>query len=1347
MRSARRIKVIIALFVILAGVNVLFSFLAMRANHAAAHAFEERHALISAVYETNIAAGAFTRMARYYAIAGDESTYQQFRAEMELDRYGRKRDAFAAFNAPANEIELMETLIEQRLLMFAIHYEVVQLRSAGYVEEASAMAHGPAVARIGGPLGGMADELSALVYERTMGRACAYSRAAEIFEALILIIVVLIALGGALWIVLAGKAGMTRRIEVFGAAFLIIAFASLFFSLSANSSARNRLDAFQHQYALSIASYNAERGAEILTRLSRMYVVTGGAMQFNQYFAELERDRFGHALETFILMSAESREINMMVDILGRLTRLRQIESQSMLLRTAGYWQEALEMAFGPAVAALDGPLGTLGEELREAVNTRARETITAAARNYDMFVLATIITALFLAAAGFGALFVVKNTPQKAAPGIAALVIRQISNAAIRTKLFASFAIVIILFTAQVGISAYLDAQIHRLSNHNLYYMMERSGILWAYHQEFTEMRRLLRETFLSVRWLAEANEADWIGAERRLSASYDRLTELAEAYETSVKTDPIFPIVYEDSRIVILAEVMSHVTTIYEVYRENFFLSGTMNLDPGNVMDYTGAAEIMLGMLRQFINVNHAIAEDKITYYRSFSNTVTAVSLFAAIVLALLLAYFVLRSFTRRITTVEAAANKIAQGDFDASLQGSTDEIAAIFSKMTGVFTSLINEINFVTDEGKKGNTDARIDTSRFLGGYKDTALAINTLLDVAAELLEQKEQLQIAQDASEAKSRFLAKMSHEIRTPITAVLGISEMQLRNSSLPLEAEEAFAKIYSSGNALLGIVNDILDLSKIEAGKIELYNEKYEVVSLLSDVAQLQLAYMGSKQLAFNIDVAEDIPTHLIGDELRIKQVLNNLLSNAFKYTIEGSVSLKVYLKDKNQSDYLDVVIVVQDTGRGMNDEQLDGLFDEYSRFHEKEARFEPGTGLGMSITSNLLQMMGATIDVGSEVGKGTTVTVVLPQKTGSSETLGAEKASNLKNFNTDTHSAAKRLSFTPEPMPYGRVLIVDDMEANIYVVKGLIKMYQLQIDTCCSGPAAITRIKNGEVYDIIFMDQMMPEMDGLEAAAIIRKMNYNHPIVALTANALVGQAEMFLQNGFDGFLSKPIQTVHLNTVLHKFIKDRHPEAAAVTAAEISTDNADKTENKNIEGIDDYFDTYLKSSGIYDRVRIDFARRQKNTMQKIMSAIESNDLKTAHRLVHTLKGLAGLISEKDLLNLSIQAETAFIEEAIPADLMDTLGLEMERVLARIEDQYKNQQVTPHADMILDKDKARKLFDKVYGFLETDSFGALLLCSDLAEIPGTSDLINQIETMDFTLALKTLTDLRETLEL
>ena len=596
--------------------------------------------------------------------------------------------------------------------------------------------------------------------------------------------------------------------------------------------------------------------------------------------------------------------------------------------------------------------------------------------------------------------------------------------------------------------------------------------------------------------------------------------------------------------------------------------------------------------------------------------------------------------------------------------------------------------------------------------------------------------------AESASKAKSDFLSKMSHEIRTPLTAVLGISEIQLHNPALPLEIEEAFAKIYNSSSKLLGIVNDILDMSKVEAGKMEIVNAKFEVSSVLSDIVQLNLAYLGSKRLNFNIDVDENIPAFLVGDELRIKQILNNILSNAFKYTDEGAVNVKVHIKEGPSNDYVNLIVVVQDTGRGMNREQLKALFDEYSRFHEKEGRFEPGTGLGMPITYALLKMMNGTIEVDSEADKGTTVTIVLPQKIASAQTLGAENARNLKNFNTDAQSAAKRLSFSPEPMPYGRILVVDDVDANIYVATGLMSLYKLQIESCLSGIAAIERVKSGKVYDIIFMDQMMPKMNGTEATAIIRQIGYKQPIVALTADALVGQAEKFLQNGFDGFLSKPIQTVHLNALLHKFVKDKHPEAAA---KEMSLNKEANAEERNI---DDYFGNFMEISGTNDKVRRDILRNRKNIIREITGTIDANDFKTAHRLAHSLKGLMGIIGEKPLFDLAEKAEMMFRESVVSTELMDALNAEMERVLARIRERLNDLGADePHAEVILDKDNAKEIFDQLLPLLQANSFDALELCGRLAAIPQTNDLINQIEAVDYALAIKTLATLRENLGL
>jgi PAS domain S-box-containing protein len=405
--------------------------------------------------------------------------------------------------------------------------------------------------------------------------------------------------------------------------------------------------------------------------------------------------------------------------------------------------------------------------------------------------------------------------------------------------------------------------------------------------------------------------------------------------------------------------------------------------------------------------------------------------------------------------------------------------------------------------------------------------------------------------AEMANRAKSSFLATMSHEIRTPMNAILGITEIQLQNAELPVETKNSLNIIYNSGYILLGIINDLLDLSKIEAGKFELTNSRYEMASLINDTINLNITRIGSKPLEFRLQVSEDLPLDIIGDELRVKQILNNLLSNAFKYTDKGEVSLSFSAKTENET--VTLTIVVSDTGQGMTEEQMQSLFNVYSRFNTKANHFVEGTGLGMNIVQNLVKKMGGDIFVKSEFDKGTEVTVHLTQSRASSAKIGKELAESLMAFRVESVSKISKAQIVREPMPYGRVLLVDDMETNLYVAKGFLLPYGLEIDTALSGIEAIEKIKLGNAYDIVFMDHMMPEMDGIEAAKVIRANGYAAPIVALTANAIAGQAEVFMANGFDGFISKPIDIRELNASLNKFVRDKHsrvnPELAKIFA------------------------------------------------------------------------------------------------------------------------------------------------------------------------------------------------------
>jgi CheY-like chemotaxis protein len=293
------------------------------------------------------------------------------------------------------------------------------------------------------------------------------------------------------------------------------------------------------------------------------------------------------------------------------------------------------------------------------------------------------------------------------------------------------------------------------------------------------------------------------------------------------------------------------------------------------------------------------------------------------------------------------------------------------------------------------------------------------------------------------------------------------------------------------------------------------------------------------------------------------VKQILNNVLSNAFKYTAEGRVTLSVFAEAGSEAES-DVTFVfgVSDTGQGMTEEQVSHLFDEYARFNMAANRTTEGTGLGMNITRNLVRMMSGEIFVESAPGKGSTFTLRLPQQSVGPEVLGSELVENMRQFRVSSKEQMKRTQISREPMPYGSVLIVDDVETNLYVAKGLMSAYKLQIDTATSGFAALDKIRDGKTYDVVFMDHMMPKMDGIETTKKLRDLGYERPVVALTANAVAGQMEVFLANGFNDFISKPIDIRQLNIVLNKLVRDTQTpevlEAARREAGDSTQDYAD---------------------------------------------------------------------------------------------------------------------------------------------------------------------------------------------
>jgi len=388
-----------------------------------------------------------------------------------------------------------------------------------------------------------------------------------------------------------------------------------------------------------------------------------------------------------------------------------------------------------------------------------------------------------------------------------------------------------------------------------------------------------------------------------------------------------------------------------------------------------------------------------------------------------------------------------------------------------------------------------------------------------------------------ASKSKSSFLATMSHEIRTPLNAVIGIAQIELEKDQAPDEHTEAFEKIFSSGTGLLGIINDILDMSKIETGKMEIHPEEYDVPSLINDSVMLNIGRIGTKPITFVLKVDEKLPLKLVGDELRLKQILSNILSNAFKYTNAGIVKLTIY-QSIEEGDFA-LHFIIEDTGQGMKPEDKERVFAEYSRFNASANRATEGTGIGMSITKRLVEMMDGLILVESVYGKGSVFSIMVKQDTVDCDEIGEELAQQLQNFTFNAERISSRTAH--EQMPYGRVLVVDDVDINLYVAEGMMSQYGLNIEMAFSGMDAINLVNSGKTYDVIFMDHMMPQMDGIETTQKLRESGYEGCIVALTANALVGNSEMFLENGFDGFISKPIDVIQLDKILNEFVRDKH--------------------------------------------------------------------------------------------------------------------------------------------------------------------------------------------------------------
>lgn len=475
-----------------------------------------------------------------------------------------------------------------------------------------------------------------------------------------------------------------------------------------------------------------------------------------------------------------------------------------------------------------------------------------------------------------------------------------------------------------------------------------------------------------------------------------------------------------------------------------------------------------------------------------------------------------------------------------------------------------------------------------------------------------------------ASEAKSSFLSNMSHEIRTPINAILGMNEIILRECN-DTEIISYAESIKTAGNTLLGLINDILDFSKIEAGKIEIIPVDYDLSSLINDLVNMIQTRADDKRLALSLDFDKKLPKMLYGDEVRIKQVITNILTNAVKYTEKGSVTFTIGFKRvEEEPDSVILLVSIKDTGIGIKPEDMKKLFTEFERIEEERNRSVEGTGLGMAITKDLLRLMGSNLKVESIYDLGSKFSFELKQKVIKWEPLGDYEASYKSGLKERKKYKEKFIA------PKAQVLVVDDNEMNLMVFKNLLKQTKMKIDTAISGDEGILLTRENK-YDIIFLDHMMPDKDGIETLHELRAQNKNpncHTIaVCLTANAISGAREKYIAAGFDNYLTKPINPDKLEEMLIEYLPK---EKIGATSQNYNYLNIDAG-LKYSDGMEDMFKGVLEI----------FCNLKDKNKEKIQKAFDSGDWKNYTVFVHALKSTARSIGGEQIGKIAEQLETA----------------------------------------------------------------------------------------------------------
>ena len=588
-----------------------------------------------------------------------------------------------------------------------------------------------------------------------------------------------------------------------------------------------------------------------------------------------------------------------------------------------------------------------------------------------------------------------------------------------------------------------------------------------------------------------------------------------------------------------------------------------------------------------------------------KPFYGQIIALSI-AFIIVCILIAVliiFTLKKIITPIRIINKTTNRLARGELYIDIPyTSNNEIGTLANNIRLMTSQLKEYIEYISEQTKKERA------------AKEAALT----------------ESQINAAASQAKSTFLANMSHEIRTPINAVLGMNEMILRESDDKTILGYA-ANIKTAGSNLLTIVNDVLDFSKIEAGKMELLPDNYEVSSLIIDLVNMTRERALNKGLKYNLNFSSELPKTLFGDSVRIKQCILNLLTNAIKYTKEGSVLFSINFAKIDENN-IQFKVLVSDTGCGIKEEDMEKLFAPFERIEEGKNRTIEGSGLGISIVRKLLDMMGSRLEVKSTYEKGSDFSFTIVQKvvdwtpSGDLNEAYEESVEKIATYKEKLHA------------PKARLLFVDDTAMNLDVIKGLLKNTGMTIDTVLSGREAIEAVKK-QKYDILFIDHRMPDMDGIETLHAMKAMADNlsegKPCIALTANAISGVKKMYLNEGFDDYLSKPVNPQKLEEMIRHYLPEEYLEESEET--EISEEPSDfLIKFKNIKELDS--STALTNCGTSENLESILNQYYSSIDEKALELqkfYEAQDWKDYGIKVHALKSTSRLIGALELSKLA----------------------------------------------------------------------------------------------------------------